>query len=90
MASHKAGWRNEKHAYQRLATLSTYAYPIIGALPVSAVDTAIVLKVLEPIWVKKIRDREPGPPAHRKHLGLSKGTWLSRRQKPRALVGVDH
>ena len=53
MASHKSGWRNEKHAYQRLATLSTYAYPIIGALPVSAVDTGLVLKVLEPIWVKK-------------------------------------
>ena len=53
MASHKSGWRNEKHAYHWLATLSTYAYPIIGVLPVSAVDTGLVLKVLEPIWVKK-------------------------------------
>jgi integrase len=53
IASHKPGWRNEKHAYQWPATLSTYAYPIIGALPVPAVDTGLVLKVLEPIWTKK-------------------------------------
>ena len=53
IASHQAGWRNEKHKYQWPATLNTYAYPIIGALPVQAVDTGLVLKVLEPIWAKK-------------------------------------
>src|SRR5262249_52240614 len=53
IASHKAGWRNEKHGYQWTATLSSYAYPIIGALPVRAVDTSLVLKVLEAIWTKK-------------------------------------
>jgi integrase len=53
VASHGAGWRNEKHKYQWPATLSAYAYPFIGALPVQAVDTALVLKVLEPIWAKK-------------------------------------
>ena len=37
----------------RAATLSTYAYPIIGALPVQSVDTGLVLKVLEPIWTAK-------------------------------------
>jgi integrase len=53
IASHKAGWRSEKHKYQWSATLSTYAYPVIGALPVQAVDTTLVLKVLEPIWTAK-------------------------------------
>jgi integrase len=53
IASHRAGWRNEKHKYQWPATLNTYAYPVIGALPVQAVDTALVLKVLEPIWTTK-------------------------------------
>ena len=53
IASHRAGWRNEKHEYQWSATLSTYAYPVIGALPVQAIDTAFVLKVLEPIWTAK-------------------------------------
>jgi integrase len=51
--AHRAGWRNGKHAGQWSATLSTYTYPIIGALPVQAVDTGLVLKVLEPIWTAK-------------------------------------
>jgi len=50
---HKAGWKNEKHGAQWLATLSTYAYPIFGSLSVGAVDTALVTKVLEPIWSTK-------------------------------------
>jgi integrase len=50
IAAHEAGWRNAKHAAQWPSTLATYAYPIIGELPVSAVDTALVVKVIEPIW----------------------------------------
>ena len=53
IASHSAGWRNEKHKYQWKATLRDYAYPVIGELPVQAVDTALVHKVLEPIWTAK-------------------------------------
>ena len=53
ISAHRAGWRNGKHAGQWSATLSTYAYPVIGALPVQAVDTGLVLKVLEPIWTAK-------------------------------------
>jgi integrase len=58
--AHRAGWRNEKHAGQWEATLSTYAEPIIGALPVQAIDTALVMKVLE----QEIRHtpREPAAP----------------------------
>jgi integrase len=33
--------------------LATYASPIIGALPVAAIDTALVMKVLEPVWSTK-------------------------------------
>jgi len=51
--AHRAGWRNVKHAAQWEATLATYAEPVIGALPVQAIDTALVLKVLEPIWAAK-------------------------------------
>jgi integrase len=53
IAAHRAGWRNGKHAAQWGVTLATYAAPVIGDLPVSAVDTALVLKVLEPIWTTK-------------------------------------
>ena len=50
---HSEEWRNAKHAAQWRSTLATYAYPILGGLPVSAIDTALVLKVLKPIWSSK-------------------------------------
>jgi integrase len=51
--AHRAGWRNGKHAGQWEATLATYAEPVIGKLSVQSIDTALVLKVLEPIWTTK-------------------------------------
>jgi integrase len=51
--AHRAGWRNGKHAAQWEATLATYAEPVIGNLSVQAIDTGLVLKVLEPIWTTK-------------------------------------
>jgi integrase len=51
--AHEAGWRNSKHRQQWKNTLATYVIPVVGKLPVSAVDTALVLKVLEPIWTRK-------------------------------------
>src|SRR5262245_52959310 len=51
--AHHAGWRNAKHADQWKATLATYAEPLIGKLSVQAIDTALVLKCLEPIWAAK-------------------------------------
>jgi integrase len=53
IAAHRAAWRNEKHADQWKNTLETYADPVIGALAVRDVDTELVLRVLEPIWVTK-------------------------------------
>jgi integrase len=51
--SHRAGWRNAKHAAQWTATLATYAKPI-NSLPVAAVDKTLVLRCLEPIWRTKV------------------------------------
>ena len=51
--AHRAGWRNEKHAAQWEATLSTYAGPVLGPLPVGTIDTGLVTDVLEPIWSTK-------------------------------------
>jgi integrase len=53
IASHKTAWRNAKHSAQWDATLKTYAYPLIGSLPVAAVDTSFVMKALQPIWSAK-------------------------------------
>jgi integrase len=50
--AHCAGWRNGKHAAQWRATLATHA-KAIGLLPVQAIDTSLVMKVLEPIWTTK-------------------------------------
>jgi integrase len=53
IASERKGWKNAKHASQWSATLKTYAYPVIGDLPVQAVDTGLVMKILDPIWSTK-------------------------------------
>lgn len=49
----RPGWKNAKHADQWTSTLETYAYPILGELPVDSIDINLVLKVLEPIWIGK-------------------------------------
>lgn len=51
--SHAAGWRNAKHADQWTTTLRDYASPVLGKLLVRDIDTAHVMKVLEPIWTTK-------------------------------------
>ena len=46
-------FRNEKHRAQWRSTLDNYALPEIGALPVNEIDTAAVLRCLQPIWATK-------------------------------------
>jgi integrase len=53
IASHRASWKSAKHAGQWSATLTTYCFPLIGELPVAAVDTQLVMKILEPLWTEK-------------------------------------
>jgi len=53
VAAHRAGWRNAKHAAQWSTTVKTYAEPVIGALLVQGIDTALVMKIIEPLWSKK-------------------------------------
>lgn len=48
-----AEWRNDKHRQQWLATLESYAFPVIGAMQVRDVALAHVVKILEPIWTEK-------------------------------------
>jgi integrase len=46
-------WKSAKHGDQWRNTLETYASPVIGKLSVAAVDTGLVMRVLEPIWTTK-------------------------------------
>lgn len=51
--SHRAGWKNRKHAQQWENTLHQYAFPIIGNRQVKEIDTSLVMRVFEPIWLEK-------------------------------------
>ena len=53
IAAHEASWRNPKHAAQWPSTMARYVYPVFGRLSVQAIDTGLVLKVIEPIWTAK-------------------------------------
>jgi integrase len=50
IASHEAGWRDPRSHRQWVRSLASYVYPRLGDLPIAAIDTALVLAALEPIW----------------------------------------
>jgi hypothetical protein len=51
--AHKPSWKNGKHAQQWRGSLRNYASPVFGSSPVQAIDLALVMKALEPIWKAK-------------------------------------
>lgn len=51
--SHRHGWKNVKHAQQWTNTLAQYAYPVLGETLIRDVDTALIMRVLQPIWLTK-------------------------------------
>lgn len=63
ISANRAGWKNEKHVLQWESTLATYAFPSIGDIPVSVIDTGMVLGVLQqtvkvadgqaPLWLAR-------------------------------------
>lgn len=46
-------WRNKAHKRQWPQTLESYVYPVFGSLSVQAIDVALVMRAVEPIWQKK-------------------------------------
>jgi len=53
MGRNQAGWRNAKHRQQWRNTLATYVYPVMGELPVAAIDVGLVVQVLDRMWSEK-------------------------------------
>lgn len=53
IATMRPKWRNQKHGDQWVATVTNYAFPVIGAMPLAEIDTQHVLDILAPIWVSK-------------------------------------
>ena len=65
IALHEPNWRNSsKSAGQWRASLRDYAYPAIGAKPVSEIGPQDVMGVLLPHWNDKREDDAPGEAAH--------------------------
>ncbi|MDH4560205.1 integrase arm-type DNA-binding domain-containing protein [Pseudomonas sp. BN411] len=54
MEAHGASW-SDKWRKGWMRKLELYAFPVIGTLPASAIDTEHILQVLKPIWATKTR-----------------------------------
>jgi integrase len=51
--AHQSSWSNARHRKQWPETMQAYVYPAIGAVPLDSIDTAMVMKVIEPLWREK-------------------------------------
>lgn len=51
--ANEAGWKSQKHSAQWSSSLEMYANPKIGKLPVSGIETAHIVGIIEPIWKDK-------------------------------------
>jgi integrase len=45
--------KNGKHVHQWIRTLETYAFPVVGSLPVHTIQQSDILRILAPIWTEK-------------------------------------
>jgi integrase len=91
IASHEAGWRGQRTHANWTRTLRDYAFPVLGHLPVNAIDRQHVLQVLQPIWLSKpetavsVRGRVELVLGYAKALGYCDG------ENPAAWrAGLDH
>jgi integrase len=50
VTAQEAGWRSMQHRAVWRASMAQHVLPILAPLPVQAIDTSLVLKVLEPLW----------------------------------------
>ena len=50
----QGGWRNPRHSREWLSSLSRFAFPCIGKVPVSEVTSADLLEILTPLWHQKV------------------------------------
>ena len=48
------GWRNPKQSREWLSSLTRFAFPRIGKVPVSEVTSADLLEILTPLWHQKV------------------------------------
>ena len=57
------GWRNPKYGKDWMSSMTRFAFPLIGKLPVSEVTSADVIETLRPVWhvrpatARRVRER---------------------------------
>lgn len=87
ISAHRAGWKSAKHADQWTATLETYAYPVIGKMQVQMIETAHVMKIIEPIWKEKTETASRVRGRIEKILDRAKALKLRTGENPAAWRG---
>jgi integrase len=74
-----AEWKGDGSRREWLSTLRRYAFPIIGSFSVASIDTALVHRVLDPVWTKRphvgqrLRERIEAVLEFAKSMGLREG-----------------
>jgi integrase len=53
ITARRAEWRSAKHAADWTASVREHVLPVIGEMSVSSIDTATVMRVVEPIWTTR-------------------------------------
>lgn len=53
LAKHEAEWKHPKSAREFRSGFRAHVYPVIGKVAVEQVDTALVLKIVEPLWTTR-------------------------------------
>jgi integrase len=53
LKAHEPSWKGTKNSAQWRASMASYALPLVGKLHVAGIDTGLVMRVLEPIWLEK-------------------------------------
>jgi integrase len=55
LAAHSGAWRSKVHADQWVSSMKRYVLPRFGEMSVADIDTAVVVRLLEPLWKEKAR-----------------------------------
>jgi len=50
ITAHRAEWRSQQHAAEWPASLRKHVYPTMAKVDVAAIDTALVVRALRPVW----------------------------------------
>jgi integrase len=86
LQTHEVAWKNVKHREQWRMTLTEYCKSI-SSLPVQAIDTDLVLKVLTPLWTTRTETAKRLRGRIERVLSWAKGRGLRNGENPARWAG---